>query len=370
MTGGRPLRVGLVGCGRIAVNYHVPAYLTLAERCRVVAVADPVATRRELAAAQLGLDSAALFDDPHELLARVSLDVVDVCTPQHLRREIILDAFERGCHVLSEKPLASIPADAAELVEAASGHGLELGIVHNYLFWPEVRAALQSIAAGDVGAPEVAIVNFLGVPDLPGSTEWQPRWRHDPTAAGGGVLMDMLHAVYLAESLLGAPFERVSAFVSARAPGSRVEELALCRYETDSAAALVNVAWGLGPGGLHVAGDRGRIEIRYADGGTPPFAALESAFLHGPSGSRRLGPADSKGGIPAAIEDFVAAVAESRRPRASGEDGLRTLEATVGAYAAAAIGRLVPLPLDRESPVFRLGVGGLRELGEPEAGAA
>jgi predicted dehydrogenase len=149
-----------------------------------------------------------------------------------------------------------------------------------------------------------------------------------------------------------------------------VEELALCRYETDSAAALVNVAWGLGPGGLHVAGDRGRIEIRYADGGTPPFAALESAFLHGPSGSRRLGPADSKGGIPAAIEDFVAAVAESRRPRASGEDGLRTLEATVGAYAAAAIGRLVPLPLDRESPVFRLGVGGLRELGEPEAGAA
>jgi predicted dehydrogenase len=361
MSGDR-LAVGLIGCGKIAVNYHVPAYLALAERCRVVAVADPTPSRRDLAAAELGLSGEALFVDALELLDSVPVDVVDVCTPQHLRKEIVLAALERGIHVLSEKPLASIPADAAELVDAARSSGVHLGIVHNYLFWPEVESTVRRVAAGDIGAVRVAIVNFLGVPDLPGVAAWQPRWRHDPSAAGGGVLMDMLHAVYVAEALLDTTFDGVSAFVTAHTPGSQVEEVALCRYEAARAAALVNVGWGHGPGGLTVVGDEGRIEVRYADGGTPPFAPLETVRVHTGRGSRTIEIPESPGGIPAAIGDFVDAVGRARPPRATGEDGVRALEATVAAYAAAARGRTVALPLDRGSPVFRRGVAGLGEL--------
>jgi len=369
-TSTRPLAVGLVGCGHIAVNHHVPAYQTLAERCRVVAVADPTPARRELAASALELGPEAQFDDAHRLMEDVRVDVLDVCTPQHLRRPIVLEAFERGVHVLSEKPLAAVPAEGAELVEAARSAGVRLGIVHNYLLFPEIAAAVEAVAAGAVGSPEVAIVNFLGVPDLPGNAAWEPRWRHDPSAAGGGVLMDMLHAVYVAEALLGSPFDGVSAFVTAWTPGSAVEELALCRYESAGAAALVNVGWGQGPGGITVSGDGGRIEIRYVDGGTAPFAPLESVAVHGPDGTLTIEVLPVGDTVAAAVADFVEALTEDREPIASGADGLRALEATVAAYTSAATERVVPLPLDRSDPVFLHGVAGLRELetdGSPAA---
>jgi predicted dehydrogenase len=362
----RRLAVGLIGCGHIAVNHHVPAYRALADRCFVVAAADPTPGRRLLAAEQLELGDDVLFEDGHELLENVAVDIVDVCTPQHLRKDIILEAIRRGCDILSEKPLASSPADAAALVEAAACAGVRLGVVHNYSFFPEIAAATQAIAAGAVGVPEVVIVNFLGVPDLPGNSDWRPDWRHDPVAAGGGVLMDMLHAVYVAEELLGSTFTGVSAFVTARTPSSRVEDLALCRYETRHAAALVNVGWGHGPGGIQVSGVDGRLEVRYADGGTAPFVPLEAVWVHRPEGSREIEVGPLVDTVVTAITDFVDAVVEGRPPRTSGADSLRALEAVVGAYASSASGRIVSLPLERDSAIFERGLLGLRNIEDAE----
>ena len=359
---GRRLAVALIGCGHIAVNHHVPAYRELADRCYVAGVADPTPSRRRIAADQLELSDDVLFDDAHELLENVAVDIVDVCTPQHLRKGIILEAIERGLAVLSEKPLAAVPADAAAVVDAAEAARVRLGVVHNYVFFPEIAAAMRSIAAGDIGDPEVAIVNFLGVPDLPGNLDWRPDWRHDPAASGGGVLMDMLHAVYVAEALLGSTFAGVSAYVTARRPGSPVEDLALCRYETPHAAALVNVGWGHGPGGIEVSGADGRLEVRYTDGGTSPFAPLEAVSVHRPDGSRTIDVAPPVDTVVAAITDFVDAVGDGRAPQATGADGLRVLEAVVGAYAASTTGRVVSLPLERDDPLFERGVAGLREL--------
>ncbi|HET7745137.1 MAG TPA: Gfo/Idh/MocA family oxidoreductase [Gaiellaceae bacterium] len=365
----RRLAVGLIGCGNIALNHHVPAYLELADRCYVAGVADPTPSRRELVAAQLGLGDETLFADGRELLERMDVDIVDVCTPQHLRKDVILEAIRRGRDVLSEKPLTAAPADAAELVDAAAAAGVRLGVVHNYGFFPEIAAAMQAIVAGDIGDPEVAIVNYLGVPDIPGTGDWRPDWRHDPAASGGGVLMDMLHAVYVAEGLLGSAFTGVSAFVFARTPGSVVEEVALCRYEAPSAAALVNVGWGHGPGGIQVSGTDGRLEVRYADGGTAPFVPLEGVWVHGPDGPREIEVGPSVDTVVAAITDFVDALIEGRPALTSGADGLHVLEAVVGAYASSASGQLVSLPLERESAIFERGLVGLGDA-EPLKGAA
>lgn len=365
----RRLAVGLIGCGNIAVNHHVPAYRALADRCEVVAVADPTPSRRALAASELGLAEDATFGDGHELLREVDLDVVDVCTPQHLRKDVILDAIGRGRDVLSEKPLAAAPADAAELVEAADAAGVRLGVVHNYAFFPEIAAATKAVAAGEIGTAEVAIVNFLGVPDLPGAGDWRPDWRHDPAASGGGVLMDMLHAVYVAEGLLGTTFTGVSAFAFSRTPLSVVEDVALCRYEAPGAAALVNVGWGLGPGGIQVSGTDGRLEVRYVEGGTAPFAPLEGVWIHAPDSSREVevgAPVDT---VVAAITGFVDAIVERRPTPTPGADGLRVLEAVVGAYGSSASRRVVELPLDRDSGIFERGVVALRDA-EGAAGAS
>jgi hypothetical protein len=66
-----------------------------------------------------------------------------------------------------------------------------------------------------------------------------------------------------------------------------------------------------------------------------------------------------------AVEEFAAAVAAGVAPAASGEDGLRFLEAIMGAYESAATGQTVALPLATTDPVFQRGVVGLRELDLP-----
>jgi predicted dehydrogenase len=358
-TGDRPIRVGLVGAGNVSVNAHIPAYLAQPETFRVVALADPTEARLELGRTLLGLPRGDTYADSHELLARDDLDMIDVCTPQHLRRDIVIAACERGHHVLSEKPLAIVPRDAAAMVEAAGRRGVTLGIVHNYLLFPEVRRTLDVIRSGEIGSVEVVLLNWLGVVDAPGAAAYRPTWRHDPTVAGGGVLMDMLHIVYLGEALLGARIQRASAWMHARAEGAPVEDLAICRFEADGAVALANVGWGVGPGGFAVSGSDGRIEVTYKGGASGAFAPFERLVVHGRHGirrSRKLEPNDS---IARVIADFGEALRTGRPPIAPGEQGQHILEATLAAYASAATGETISLPLPVGSPVFEQGLAGL-----------
>jgi predicted dehydrogenase len=87
--------------------------------------------------------------------------------------------------------------------------GTTLAMVHNYLWLPEIQAARRVIDSGEIGEVRSVIVNFLGVVDAPGASGNRADWRHDPALAGGGVLIDMLHGVYIAELLLGAPLQEV-----------------------------------------------------------------------------------------------------------------------------------------------------------------
>ncbi len=358
----RPLRVGLIGCGNVALGDHVPAYLAMPDRYRLVAIADPTPERLELGGVASGLGPDDRHADAAALLARSDLDLIDVCTPQNVHRDLVIAAANSGRHVLSEKPLATTPRDAWAMVEAAQAADRTLAIMHNYLFFNEVVRTLELIAAGEIGPVEVAILNWLGVRDYPGNAAYRPTWRHDSRQAGGGVLMDMLHIVYLAEALLGAPIERVSAWVTARTDDAPVEDIALARFETSTNAALVNVGWGLGMGGFGVSGPLGRIEVTYEDGGNGAFVPHDRLVVHGRSGRAEVTAMPFDDGVRPLIADLADRIRAGRPPIASGAQGAHILEATLAVYASGATGRTWELPLIPGSPLFERGVAGLAEL--------
>jgi predicted dehydrogenase len=369
------LRIGIVGCGNIGSGSHLPAWLAQPELAEVVGLADPTEATLAAAATTAGLGSDEVHRDPLALIAREDVDAVDICTPQHLRRDLIVEAARHGKHVLCEKPLAIVPADAAVAIEAAAESGTTLAMVHNYLWLPEVQAAQRVIDSGEIGAVRAVIANFLGIVDVPGTPGYAPRWRHDAALAGGGVLMDILHGVYVAESLLGDALQRASAYADNADPRSNVEDIALCRFETSMNAALVNIAWGFGPGGLEITGAEGRISVVYENGGTPPWSRLERVLVTTAAGTRIELDATTaaEDGMEAlrstfedVVRDFAQAVLEGRPPRAPGSDGLRILEATVGALESAATGATVRIPLDRDDPVFQRGVLGVADLVLPD----
>ena len=369
-----PLRVGVVGCGNVALNFHVPAYQAAPDRYTLVGLADPTPERLALGRTTAGLTSEQVHADAAALLAREDVDVIDVCTPQHLHRDVVVAALAAGKHVLCEKPIAAVPADAAAMVAAAADAGTVLAVVHNYLFFPEVVALRRLIAAGEIGEVRTVRVDMLGVVDSPGAAGYRPQWRHDPAAAGGGVLMDMLHGVYLAEHLLGADVQAVSAFVDSATEGDAVEGLALCRLEAGRRAALVNVGWGVGPGGVTVHGTEGRAVAGYRDDGTMPWAPFEQLTVTTAAGTRALDLPAGQELVPLVADamrdtvlDLADAITDRRRPAADGAAALHTLETTVAAYASAALGRTVPVPLPTDGPLHAAGVVGLRDLDVPES---
>ena len=365
---GQPLRVGLIGLGNVGTNHHLPAFAAIADLATVVAVADPSPERRAAVAADLRLPPEAVFAEPEAMIDEVEIDVVDLATPPNVRMGLARTSLLAGRAIVCEKPIALAPAEAAGLVELAASVDVPIAMIHNYLHLPEVVAARDAIADGAIGAPEVALVNALGVEDRPGSGAWRPAWRHDPGVAGGGVLMDMLHLVYVAEALLGSPFRRVSAELLVRTAGASVEDIALCRFETDRSVALVNVGWGLGPGGITITGPEGRVEIAYAGGGTGPFAPLAAVRVIDAAGTSDRTPTqtDPPGVINVRLaetfRELFSAFLGGRRPAATGADGVRALEATLGAYLAAATCRTIDLPLPSDHPVRLRGIAGLREI--------
>jgi predicted dehydrogenase len=368
------LRVGIIGCGNISLNFHIPAYQQVPHLFTVTGLADPTRERLELARNAAGLSDSQLHADAFELIAREDIDVIDVCTPQHLHRDLVVAAARSGKHILCEKPLATAPADAHTMVEAAESAGVLLAIVHNYLFFPEIAAARRLIEDGEIGDVRTVTVDMLGVVDSPGAAGYQPQWRHDPAAAGGGVLMDMLHGVYLAQHLIGEDVHTVSGYVDAATPGDTVEGLALCRLETDTRAALVNIGWGHGPGGIRITGTKGRMVLRYRDEGTMPWAPFEYLTITTESGTRtadlpageELGPLIATA-VRDTLIDFADAIAHQRRPAATGRDALHTLEATVAVYQSAALGNTVTVPLASDSPTHHRGVIGLSDLDVAES---
>ena len=362
------MRIGLIGAGNVGVNSHIPA-IRANEGMAIVAVADPTPERLRAAADAAGLGEADLHADWRDLLAREDVEAVVVATPQRFRPAIVIAAANAGKNILAEKPLALTPADAQAMIDAARVNGVTLATVHNYHFMPVYRDIKDVLDAGEIGEPDVAILNYLGVEDRPGTAAFVPRWRHSAAESGGGVLMDMLHVVYLANWFLGAAPVAVSAWVERRLDGEGdVEDIALVRYAYPRGQALVNMAWGVGPGGVEIGGSLGRIVMETAGFGTHPFVPAERVHVVDASGSRSWTPEEAVAyGMAGVAADFRDAVASGREPMANGESGLRVLDAVLGAYVAGATGGEVALPLPVDHPVYHRGSAGIADLDLPDS---
>jgi len=106
-----PLRLGLVGCGRLAELGYVPAAQG-APGVEIVGVVDPDRTRRGVVAGKLGVPAHARLG---ELLAATALDGLVVCTPAEQHEEVAALAAEAGLTALVEKPSAPDAAGALRI---------------------------------------------------------------------------------------------------------------------------------------------------------------------------------------------------------------------------------------------------------------
>jgi predicted dehydrogenase len=213
-------------------------------------------------------DWRALISDPR-------VDVVDICTPNHLHYEMAAAAIAAGKHVYCEKPLALDSTEARALCEAAESAGVHNAIGFNYICNPLLAVAHDAIAAGEIG--EVCGLRGWYVEDYMADPAVPYSWRCQRRLAGSGALADLgSHLVNLVHYLLGpivsvcGSMRTVHAHRQDRATG----ELRNVENE-DSAHALLELASGvtgtldisrIATGhkcglGIHVFGTRGALSF-------------------------------------------------------------------------------------------------------------
>ena len=89
------MRVGIIGCGNVSLNLHLPA-CTAEPSIDIVAAADPTPARLELFRQRAGLGAAACSPDAADVLRRPDVEAVLVATPPRYRPPIVLAALAAG----------------------------------------------------------------------------------------------------------------------------------------------------------------------------------------------------------------------------------------------------------------------------------
>ncbi|MDQ6419506.1 Gfo/Idh/MocA family oxidoreductase [Paenibacillus sp. LHD-117] len=188
------LRIGIIGCGGIANQKHMPSLAKLPHLCEMVAFCDTVEERAVKAAKDFGTAEAYVYADYKELLKDESIDVVHVLTPNLQHSFITVDALEAGKHVMCEKPMAINSAEGQKMVEAAKRTGKKLTIGYQNRFRNDSQILYQACRNGELGDiyfSKAHAVRRRGV----------PTWGVflDKEQQGGGPLIDLgTHALDLA----------------------------------------------------------------------------------------------------------------------------------------------------------------------------
>jgi len=146
-----PVKVALLGAGLRGVNYleyavHHPHEL------QVVAVAEPVAERRNAFRARHGIAEAMCFASADELLAAPKLaDAVLICTQDRQHYEPTMRALAAGYHVLLEKPMSPDPGECVRMAEQAEQSNRILSICHVLRYTPFFSTIKELLDRGTIG---------------------------------------------------------------------------------------------------------------------------------------------------------------------------------------------------------------------------
>ena len=175
------VKVGIIGCGRIASLSHL-GLLSRMPQVQVVAIADADEGRRETAQGEV--PAASAYRDYRSLLDRQDVAAVIVCLPPALHAPCAIDAFEAGKHVYLEKPIALDLVEAHAVLEAWQASG-KIGMIgFNFRYndlYRDMREQIRRKALGELVAARSV---------FSAASRALPQWKRS-RASGGGALLDL-----------------------------------------------------------------------------------------------------------------------------------------------------------------------------------
>lgn len=339
------INVGIIGCGRIAQERHLPEYAEN-EQVNIVGVFDLNQARAEELAEKYG---AKVYSSYEELLGDESIQAVSVCTANHTHAGITIAALKAGKHVLCEKPMAVTLEQCEEMVRTAKECGRYLMIGHNQRLAKAHARAKELLDAGMIGK----ILTFQTRFTHRGPESWtvDPKrvWFFDKEKSAFGAMADLgIHKTDLIQFLTGQKVSEVSAALATldkkTADGSPigVDDNAICIYRMDGGILGTMTA------GWTCYGAEENATVLYGTGGVMRIYEdpRYSIVVEQRDGSRICYEIDSiqtndcqtNSGV---IDLWIDCLINDREPEISGEEALFAMRAVFAALESARCGHTV-----------------------------
>jgi len=327
------LRIGVIGCGRIA-QAHLSAIKALKEAARLIAVADVDEKKAREAKERFGAKlSTPRFED---LLQNREIEAVIIALPNHLHHPVSIASATAGKHVLVEKPMALNMKQATEMVEAAKQNNITLMVGQSRRFCDAVFALQRNLP--QIGQLFRIIISFLvHFPSPP--TEW---WRRSGEAGGLVILLQGSHSLDSILTWMKKMPQQVFASSARRNLQWEGEDEADIFLSFDGGElASVHLSLNTYPA-LHEAilvGTKGAMRLQeYATG--KPFGFGYRLDLNG---KRIISGEQIPSSYTLQLQEFIAAISQGRKPIASGEEVLSTQLVLDAARQSDREKRVIPL---------------------------
>jgi UDP-N-acetyl-2-amino-2-deoxyglucuronate dehydrogenase len=339
------LGFGIIGCGRVAPR-HAQSILEISN-AELIAVADEILSRAENFQNEF---KAEPYTDYHDLLARDDIDVVNVCVPSGLHKQVVFDVVAAGKHVIVEKPIALSTSDANEMIQVAEDAGVKLCVILQNRYNAPMQEIYDAVKSGKIGK---ILLGNATVRWYRPQSYYEDGW-HGTWAMDGGALMNQsIHHIDALQWLIG-DVESVFAYTGTQAHQMEAEDtgVVVLRFKNGALGSIegstITYPQNI-EGSVAVFGEKGSLKIGGTalnrkvlwriDGELENEREIIMADLVDPpsvyGSSHRL-----------VIEDMIDAIHEDRPSKTHGNEGKRSLALVQAIYESARTGQPVEVNYD------------------------
>ncbi|MFV0364546.1 MAG: Gfo/Idh/MocA family protein [Suipraeoptans sp.] len=342
------MKVGIIGCGKIAQVRHIPEYLDN----NAVTIEGYYDYDYDRASELAKVHGGKAYKSLDKMLDEKDIDAVSVCVANNAHADITIQALKAGKHVLCEKPMATNIEDCRKMVEAAKSNSKFLMIGQNQRFVGTHIRARELIKAGEIGKALTFKTTFgHGGPENWSIDKGKNNWFFDKKKASMGAMADLgVHKTDLIRFLLDDDIVEVTGKLVTLDKRNSEGELidlddnALCIYQMSSGViGTMTSSWTYyahEDNSTIIYGTKGIMKIF----GNPAYS-IEVDKKVGEEDFYKVDKIQTndnqtKSGI---IDEFVDALTHNRKPSVSGETVLNTMEAVFAAIDSSNEGRTVKI---------------------------
>ena len=342
----RKIKIAVVGCGRIAPK-HFDAIAQHSENLELVGICDNDHVVLDKTSTKLGSPG---YDNLRDLLKNTHPDLVSICTPSGLHPAQTMRCAKSGCHVMTEKPMATHWNDGLRMVRTCDSAGVRLFVVKQNRHNATLNLLKRTIQKGRFGRIYMVQVNvFWARPQsYYDSAKWRGTWEFD----GGALMNQASHYIDLLDWLVG-PVKSVQAMTATLARNIQVEDTAVMNVNWRSGAlGSVAVTMLTYPknleGSITIIGEKGSVKL----GGVAVNEFKHWEFAEPDEDDELVKNASYETtsvygfGHPVYYENVIKSLRGEAEPETDGREGLRSLELLIAAYLSARDGHQISLPLE------------------------